>query len=148
MNYGKIIVLKNVNGETIVNVISLKKELNLEVMYKYANCDTIDIREIRLKNIGFRVSLIFDDEFLLKESPVPNKIASLLYGYASEHTDVICGDVIIAKDIETDDGLKSVGMKNDEVSKIMRVIEQCQRIQYFVRFRVQEPSYEICFKGE
>ena len=69
-------------------------------------CDYIDIRNVSPHHkelFGNNYCLIFDEEFLLREThPVANLLASYLYG-AQYHFQWLCGRVLVAK------------QKNDEI---------------------------------
>lgn len=132
----KYVLLKN-SGE--IEVKELDKKLDIETMYKWIgnDCRCIDIVESVInKKMGCNVLLIFDDEFLLNNlEPVPNKIASLLFGYSIRTSDCLCGNVILAKGVEND----TIGFTNEEVEKLMRLIKIAENFAPIIKFKVQEP---------
>ncbi|PWM76965.1 MAG: hypothetical protein DBY32_09035 [Phascolarctobacterium sp.] len=132
----KYVLLKN-SGE--IEVKELDKKLELETMYKWIgnDCRCIDIAESVInKKMGCNVLMIFDDEFLLNNlEPVPNKIASLLFGYSIRTSDCLCGNVILAKADEDE----TVGFTDEEIAKLMRLIKITENFAPIIKFRVQEP---------
>lgn len=132
----KYILLQN-NGKSEVK--ELDKKLDLETMYKWIgnDCRCIDIAESVInKKMGCNVLLIFDDEFLLNNSePLPNKIASLLFGYSIRTSDCLCGNVILAKADEDE----TVGFTDEEIKKLMRLIKIAENFAPIIKFKVQEP---------
>lgn len=95
--------------------------------YDQIGCRCIDIvrpyglervaRMYDLKAYYDKFSMVVDDEGLLVEEPQVNVIASLLYG-ADDHGQVLCGDVIVVKDEETEEGIDSVGLNDAEVNML------------------------------
>ncbi len=132
----KYVLLQN-NGKSEVK--ELDKKLDLETMYKWIgnDCRCIDIAESVInKKMGCNVLLIFDDEFLLNNSePLPNKIASLLFGYSIRTSDCLCGNVILAKADEDE----TVGFTDEEIKKLMRLIKIAENFAPIIKFKVQEP---------
>ena len=115
-------VLIRVNG--FVTVEDFPYEEKLQWYYKKIGCDCIDIVKpygietvvdmYGLKAYMDKFCLIVDDEGMLKDNPKVNPIASLLYG-ADDHGQVLFGDVLVAKDEETEDGIETVGLDDSEV---------------------------------
>lgn len=136
----KYVLLQN-NGKSEVK--ELDKKLDLETMYKWIgnDCRCIDIAESVInKKMGCNVLLIFDDEFLLNNSePLPNKIASLLFGYSIRTSDCLCGNVILAKADEDE----TVGFTDEEIKKLMRLIKIAENFAPIIKFKVQEPRMTI-----
>lgn len=99
----------------------------LKWYYSLLGCDCIDIvhpygleeaaKKLDLKAYLRGFSMVVDDEALLKDKPEVNVIASLLYGVDS-HGQPLCGDVLVAKDQETEDGIETVGMTDKEVTML------------------------------
>lgn len=89
---------------------------NYIALQKSIDCDCIDI--VHAVNLEDPYCMVVDDEFLLKERPHLNLVASYLYG-ALEHGQPICGDVIIMKDKHTPDGIETVGLNEDDLNKLL-----------------------------
>ena len=107
----KYVVLKN-DGK--VEIKELEQKLELKTMYDWIGCDLIEIGQSVINDkMDCNVKLIFDEEFLLKNEPQVNKIASLLFGYGILHDEVLCGNVLIAKDILNEEGEQELGGFNE-----------------------------------
>ena len=93
----KFVILKN---DGTVEIKELEQKLELETMHEWIGCDFIEIGQSVINDkMDCNVKLVFDEEFLLKNEPQANKIASLLFGYGILHDEVLCGNVLIAKDV-------------------------------------------------
>lgn len=112
-NYVKL----NANG--FVNIVALDEEDKLRAWYKAIDCDLVDI--IEGANLPEPYVLICDDEALLKEKPILNPVASLLYG-TREHGQPLCGNVLIGKDTMTDEGIETNGYDMEEAMGILDII--------------------------
>ena len=138
----KYVLLKN-DGN--VEIKELEGKLELETMYDRIGCDFIEIgRSIINDKMDCNVKLVFDEEFLLKNEPIPNKIASLLFGYGILHDEVLCGNVLIAKDILNEEGEPELGGFNDgEMKKLESIIEIAKNLASIMIFKVHEPKVEV-----
>ena len=124
------ILLKS-NGE--VKRIITDKKMSVNEYTDILNCDYIDIKGLKLNKIN--ISLVFDEEFLYTDKSI-NKKASLLFGY-KQHGEVLCGDVMVQKDVETPEGIISVGFSEEEATVIEAYIEN---LKYeHIKFIKQEP---------
>lgn len=89
-------------------------EDSLEFYYKNIDCHLIDIvRPYALLEESKKCKhliLIVDDEGLLVANPKINPFGSLAYGQT------ICGNVIVAKEEYTEDGIITVGLTEDDVN--------------------------------
>lgn len=104
-----------------VELVDFPEENKLNWYYEQIGCDCIDIvspyglEEIAetydLRSLLGKFCIICDDEALLKEKPEVNVIASLLYGVDS-HGQPLCGNVLIAKNEYTPEGVDSVGLED------------------------------------
>lgn len=110
------ILLKS-NGE--VKRIITDKKMSVNEYTDILNCDYIDIKGLKLNKIN--ISLVFDEEFLYTDKSI-NKKASLLFGY-KQHGEVLCGDVMVQKDVETPEGIISVGFSEEEATVIEAYIK-------------------------
>lgn len=90
-----------------------------EALQKAIDSDCIDI--IHAKNLPSPYCMVVDDEFLFKNEPQINLIASYLYG-TLEHGQPICGDVIIMKDKATPDGIETVGLEVTDIKAIEKLL--------------------------
>ena len=116
-------ILLSVNGEMpTLEVIDFPtgSGSNLDFYYKHIECDCIDIvHTYALEELGVRGSIgefcmVIDDEGLLKDNPVFNPIASLLYG-CDLHGQPIAGKALICQNRETPDGIETVGLTDYDV---------------------------------
>lgn len=141
---GYVILLKTVlENNTVTNIIQRiphTGEIELKTMYKYCECDCIDIKDMdtpyldNMKNIV----AIFDDEFLLKNGDIyANEIASVLYGYL-KHGECLCGNVLLCK--TTDDG-DCVPFEEQEADKLMELLNLLESTiqDSDIEFKVQQP---------
>lgn len=102
MNY--LVLVKTVvddNGKrNVIEKIPYDGEVSLKSAYELIGCEIIDIKEVPFHAIPFSdeivfmpdITLIFDDEFLLKHSkPVVNELASMVFGQS------LCGNVLFCE---------------------------------------------------
>lgn len=138
----KYVLLKN-DGN--VEVKELEEKLELEIMYDWIGCDFIEIGQSIINDkMDCSVKLVFDEEFLLKNEPQVNKIASLLFGYGILHDEVLCGNVLIAKDVLNEEGEPELSGFNDgEIKKLESIIEIVRNIASIMIFKVHEPKVEV-----
>ena len=138
----KYVLLKN-DGN--VEVKELEEKLELETMYDWIGCDFIEIGQSLINDkMDCSVKLVFDEEFLLKNEPQVNKIASLLFGYGILHDEVLCGNVLIAKDVLNEEGEPELSGFNDgEIKKLESIIEIVRNIASIMIFKVHEPKVEV-----
>lgn len=138
----KYVLLKN-DGN--VEVKELEEKLELETMYYWIGCDFIEIGQSIINDkMDCSVKLVFDEEFLLKNEPQVNKIASLLFGYGILHDEVLCGNVLIAKDVLNEEGEPELSGFNDgEIKKLESIIEIVRNIASIMIFKVHEPKVEV-----
>lgn len=138
----KYVLLKN---DGSVEVKELAEKLELETMYNWIGCDFIEIGQSVISDkMDCDVKLVFDEEFLLKDEPQANKIASLLFGYGVLHNEVLCGNVLIAKDVLNKEGEPELGGFNDgEMKKLENIIGIAKNLTSLMIFQVQEPKIEV-----
>ena len=138
----KYVLLKN-DGN--VEVKELEEKLELETMYDWIGCDFIEIGQSIINDkMDCSVKLVFDEEFLLKNEPQVHKIASLLFGYGILHDEVLCGNVLIAKDVLNEEGEPELSGFNDgEIKKLESIIEIVRNIASIMIFKVHEPKVEV-----
>lgn len=138
----KYVLLKN-DGN--VEVKELEEKLELETMYDWIGCDFIEIGQSIINDkMDCSVKLVFDEEFLLKNEPQVNKIASLLFGYGILHDEVLCGNVLIAKDVlNEEDEPELSGFNDGEIKKLESIIEIVRNIASIMIFKVHEPKVEV-----
>lgn len=138
----KYVLLKN---DGSVEVKELAEKLELETMYNWIGCDFIEIGQSVISDkMDCDVKLVFDEEFLLKNEPQANKIASLLFGYGVLHNEVLCGNVLIAKDVLNKEGEPELGGFNDgEMKKLENIIGIAKNLTSLMIFQVQEPKIEV-----
>lgn len=124
------ILLKS-NGE--IKRIITDKKMSVNEYTDILNCDYIDIKGLKLDELN--ISLVFDDEFLFTDKSI-NKKASVLFGY-KQHGEVLCGDVMLQKDVETSYGIISVGFSEEEATVIEAYIKNLKYEQ--IKFIKQKP---------
>ena len=126
------ILLKS-NGE--LKRIITDKKMSVNEYTDILNCDYIDIKGLKLDELNLNISLVFDDEFLFTDKAI-NKKASVLFGY-KQHREVLCGDVLIQKDIETPEGIIAVGFSEEEARLVEEYVEHLEYNN--INFIKQEP---------
>jgi hypothetical protein len=108
----------------IAEVVEFPKAEKLDWYYEHLDCSYIDIvmphglehvaKMYGLESLLGKFCLICDDEALLKEKPMVNPIASLLYG-CDQHGQPLFGKVLVGKNMETDEGIETVGFDDGEM---------------------------------
>ncbi len=118
----KFVLLKN---DGMVEIKELAHKPELKTMYDWIGCDFIEIGQSIINDkMDCDVKLVFDEEFLLKNEPKVNKIASLLFGYGILHDEVLCGNVLLAKDILNEKGEPELtGFSEGEIKKLASIID-------------------------
>lgn len=114
-------------------------------MHEWIGCDFIEIGQSVINDkMDCNVKLVFDEEFLLKNEPQANKIASLLFGYGILHDEVLCGNVLIAKDvINEEEEVELGGFSEGEIKKLESIIDIARNLESIMIFKVQEPKVEV-----
>jgi len=114
-------------------------------MYKLCECELIDIKDIPIQLVEFNnelgiipaVTLIFDEEFLLKnQKPIANEIASVIFGYGRMHDQCLCGNVLLCYTNEEGDCMPFSESETNGIIKCLKRINE--HIKDMV-FKVQEP---------
>ena len=137
----KFVILKN-DGN--VEIKELEQKLELETMHEWIGCDFIEIGQSVINDkMDCNVKLVFDEEFLLKNEPQANKIASLLFGYGILHDEVLCGNVLIAKDVINEEEVELGGFSEGEIKKLESIIDIARNLASIMIFKVQEPKVEV-----
>ena len=138
----KFVILKN-DGN--VEIKELEQKLELQTMYDWIGCELIEIGQSVINDkMDCNVKLVFDEEFLLKKEPQANKIASLLFGYGILHDEVLCGNVLIAKDVINEKGeVELGGFSEGEIKKLESIIDIARNLASIMIFKVQEPKVEV-----
>ena len=103
---------------------------NLSFFYKHIGCDCIDIVDAYgLQSIEplKDICLVVDDEGLFSGARV-NKLASLLYGFL-EHGQPIVGNVLVCKNVYTENGIETGSLMDEEVflldAALANLVELC-----------------------
>ena len=95
-------------------------ENSLESFYKIIGCDMIDIVQIEVEGKFFDV--ICDDEFLLKEKPVPTLFI--------DNENVLCGNLIF---MTCDEEGNTQGLTDEDIQKLTNyILEQAFRLRYYL----------------
>lgn len=114
-------------------------------MYKLCECELIDIKDIPLQLVEFdnelgiipAVTLIFDEEFLLKnQKPIANEIASVIFGYGRMHDQCLCGNVLLCYTNEEGDCMP---FSENETNGIIKCLKRINEHIKDMVFKVQEP---------
>lgn len=148
MNY--LVLVKTViddNGKrNVIERIPYDGEVSLKSAYELCECETIDIKEVPFHAIPFDreivfmpdVTLIFDDEFLLKHSkPVVNELASLAFGYGNLHDQCLCGKVLFC---ETNEEGESFPFDEDYADMVVKRLKRIGNHVDEVKFTVPKPT--------
>lgn len=103
----KVYVLLKPNGDVKFSV--KKKKISLLDMCDLIerDCRMIDESDVQI-NFPFKSTILFDDEFGLKRNNKINLLASILYGYTTNHMQPLYGNVILQKRIDCVTDRKSV----------------------------------------
>lgn len=79
--------------------------------YQQIDCDLVEV--VRPKGLPEGMVLVCDEEFLLKDKPVLNPLASYLYGM-QDHGNPICGDCVLMREVDGWDGYTLDGLSEEE----------------------------------
>ena len=103
----KLLLMQNesIDKPTLVKTVDINDDDHLTDYYHYLNCHQIDMQEITINDHYY--DIIFDDEFLLMEKPLPTL-------YVNEHT-VIFNNVLFARH---DDEGATIGLNDDDIQQI------------------------------
>lgn len=108
-------------GAPVIKVLDYDtKGDNLSFFYKHIGCDTVDIvRAYGINEIPMLkdICLVVDDEGLCKGEPKINILGSLLYGLL-EHEQPLVGNVLVCKDVHTEDGIETGGLTDLDIALI------------------------------
>lgn len=147
-NNGYIITLEVNEEEQRTVITQLETEtLWIDEMIEKVECSIVDIKDgcKKFKELlGFEICLVFDDEFLLNNAPIINKPASLLFGYSVNHSEVLCGNVIIAKNGYDEEGeCFTVGLTEEELFKTITLLMSLNKVIDDVAFIKHQAKFEI-----
>lgn len=78
------------------------------------------IEIVRPKGLEYPLCMVIDEEGCLKRKPI-NGFGSYIYGY-HEHGNPIVGDVVIMKEVETNDGRDLECLGDSEISELLDLI--------------------------
>lgn len=148
MNY--LVLVKTVvddNGKrNVIEKIPYDGEVSLKSAYELIGCEIIDIKEVPFHAIPFDreivfmpdITLIFDDEFLLKHSkPVANEIASLAFGYGKLHDECLCGNVLFC---ETNEEGENFPFDEARANAFVKQLKILGNHVSEIKFSVQQPT--------
>ncbi len=111
---------------TVETVEYDEKQDKLDFWYDAIGCSCVDIvnaygidnvvsRSEDFKKYAELYCLIADDEGLFAKNPQINHMASLMYG-VREHGQPLVGNILVAKNLQTDDGLETVGLNEEDIN--------------------------------
>lgn len=99
----------------LVETIDVPEDKSLSWYYNHIGCDMIEI--VHAVGLETPYLMVVDEEALLKDHPVINCIASLLYDMP-KHGCAICGTVLIMQDGMTEEGPDIIGIPDDKAEEI------------------------------
>lgn len=109
------------SGEVeLVDVSGVEDDKHLPWYYEQIGCDMIEI--VCSKYLPENCVMVVDEEALLKEYCFVNFLASWLYG-VMDHGQPICGDVLIMREVWTEEGADIDGIPEDEAKAFAEGIE-------------------------
>lgn len=123
------IILLKPDKPAEVKVLESDK-LSLNDMYKYCDCNMIDIREIAFKLLGdSEIEMIFDD--------------SELYGYRY-HNECLRGNVILAKKVLDEFGeINNGGFSEEETTYLLKILENMSKVTAKKIYKLHPPMFEV-----
>lgn len=120
----KVYVLLEPNGD--VKFLVKKKMMSLWDMCDLIDCRMIDESDVQI-NFPFKSTILFDDEFGLKRNNKINLLASVLYGYTTNHMQTLYGNVILQKRIDCVTGYILWGYTYKEANVIKKRIREIKK---------------------
>lgn len=125
-------------------IVEAVKDLKLQELYRLTDCDCIAVSRVHLnlkRVLGFGVSLVYDDEFLIRNRRrVINKLCSHLYGYAL-HEECLCGKVAVVKLNEVGDDF--IPFTEAEAEKVKALLERIAVTADEEAYVLHQPYVEI-----
>ena len=101
-----------------IEIIDVPEDKGLSWYYLEIGCDMIEI--VHAVGLETPYVMVVDEEALLKDHPVINCIASVLYGM-SMHGQSICGTVLIMQDGMTEEGPDIIGVPDDKAEEMANI---------------------------
>lgn len=120
----KVYVLLEPNGD--VKFLVKNKMMSLWDMCNLIDCRMIDESDVQI-NFPFKSTILFDDEFGLKRNNKMNLLASVLYGYTTNHMQTLYGNVILQKRIDCVTGDILWGYTYKEANIIKKRIREIKK---------------------
>ena len=120
----KVYVLLEPNGD--VKFLVKNKMMSLWDMCNLIDCRMIDESDVQI-NFPFKSTILFDDEFGLKRNNKMNLLASVLYGYTTNHMQTLYGNVILQKRIDCVTGDILWGYTYKEANVIKKRIREIKK---------------------
>ena len=120
----KVYVLLKPNGD--VKFLVKNKMMSLWDMCNLIDCRMIDESDVQI-NFPFKSTILFDDEFGLKRNNKINLLASILYGYTTNHMQPLYGNVILQKRIDCVTGDILWGYTYKEANVIKKIIIEIKK---------------------
>ena len=121
----KVYILLKSNGD--VKFLVKKKKMSLWNMCDLIDCRMIDESDVQI-NFPFKSTILFDDEFGLKRNNKLNLLASILYGYTTNHMQPLYGNVILQKRIDCVTGDILWGYTYKEANVIKKRIREIKNL--------------------
>lgn len=120
----KVYVLLEPNGD--VKFLVKNNMMSLWDMCNLIDCRMIDESDVQI-NFPFKSTILFDDEFGLKRNNKMNLLASVLYGYTTNHMQTLYGNVILQKRIDCVTGDILWGYTYKEANVIKKRIREIKK---------------------
>ena len=120
----KVYVLLEPNGD--VKFLVKNKMMSLWDMCNLIDCRMIDESDVQI-NFPFKSTILFDDEFGLKRNNKMNLLASVLYGYTTNHMQTLYCNVILQKRIDCVTGDILWGYTYKEANVIKKRIREIKK---------------------
>lgn len=117
-------------------VIDVPNPIHYTWYAKVIGCEWFEI--IHGRNMPDSYVMIGDEEAKLKDCPLVNFQASWFYD-TQDHGEPVCGDCLLMKEIEGDDGGELIGFNDDEVEEILHMFQTYTPIAIaIIRHRLRE----------
>ena len=101
-----------------IEIIDVPEDKCLSWYYREIGCNMIEI--VHAAGLETPYVMVVDEEALLKDHPVINCIASVLYGMP-KHGQGICGTVLIMQDGMTEEGPDIIGIPDDKAEEMANI---------------------------
>ena len=116
-NYYKALLIKRFkDNDLIFERLEINRESSLKELYKYLECDTIDIQERKIN--GKIYDFIIDDEFLINGKANKPENLTAFYEDNNEIKELIFSNLIICG--QADDNGKETDLNEEDITSILK----------------------------